>query len=45
MNLWHAFLRVLADKEIEIIHNLAQRVLIYQELIIGCSEICGELDR
>ena len=34
-----------ADKEIEIIHHLAQRVLAHQDLIKTCSDICGELDR
>lgn len=36
---------LLVDKEIEIIYNLAQRVLDYQELITSCSDLCGELDR
>jgi DNA mismatch repair protein MSH5 len=34
-----------ADKEIEIIYSLAQRVLYYKDLITTCSDLCGELDR
>lgn len=33
------------DKEIEIIHELAQSVLEYEELLTTASDICGELDR
>lgn len=32
------------DLEIEIVQMLAQRVLEYEDLIIGCSEVCGEVD-
>lgn len=34
-----------ADKEIEIIYHLAQRVLAHGEVIRTCSNLCGELDR
>lgn len=34
-----------ADKEIEIVHELAQKVLEYEELLTTTSDICGELDR
>lgn len=32
------------DREIEIVHDLAQRVLRFEELLNTCSDICGELD-
>jgi DNA mismatch repair protein MSH5 len=32
------------DKEIEVLQDLAQNVLEYEDLLITCSEICGELD-
>ncbi|KAF7193999.1 MutS protein-like 5 [Pseudocercospora fuligena] len=32
------------DLEIEIVQMLAQRVLEYEDLIISCSEVCGEVD-
>lgn len=35
----------ISDREIEISHELAQFVLQYKELILSCSDICGELDR
>ncbi|KAH0562249.1 hypothetical protein GP486_003054 [Trichoglossum hirsutum] len=35
---------MICDKEIEIIHDLAQRVLEYEDMLNTCSEICGELD-
>jgi len=34
-----------SDKEIEIIHELAQKVLEYEALLTATSDICGELDR
>ncbi len=36
---------LISDREIEISHELAQYVLGYEELMIECSDICGELDR
>ena len=36
---------IISDREIEISHELAQYVLEYEDLLIRCSEICGELDR
>jgi DNA mismatch repair protein MSH5 len=35
----------ISDREIEISHELAQFVLQYRELLISCSDVCGELDR
>lgn len=35
----------ISDREIEISHDLAQFVLQYKELLLSCSDICGELDR
>ena len=34
----------ICDKEIEIIQNLGERVLEYEELLNDASDICGELD-
>ncbi|KAK0810311.1 hypothetical protein LTR02_005716 [Friedmanniomyces endolithicus] len=34
----------ICDKEIEIIQQLGERVLEYEELLISASELCGELD-
>lgn len=34
----------LADKEIEILHALAVRVLEHEKLLIAASDLCGELD-
>lgn len=34
-----------ADREIEIVHDLAQRILIYEPMLNVASDICGELDR
>lgn len=33
-----------ADREIEMLHDLAQRVLEYQEMLVTVSDVCGELD-
>ena len=38
---FHAF----TDKEIEIVHELGQDVLRYEDMLNSASEICGELDR
>jgi len=32
------------DREIEIIHDLAQRVLVHEEMLNVVSDILGELD-
>lgn len=32
------------DKEIEIIHNLAVRILEYEDMLVAASDICGDLD-
>ncbi len=40
-----AYLLTHIDKEIEIIHELAQRVLEYENMLCVISDICGELDR
>lgn len=36
---------LLAEKEIEIVYDLAQRVLQYEKVLAEASDICGELDR
>lgn len=33
------------DKEIEIVYELSQNVLKYEEMLNTASDICGELDR
>lgn len=33
-----------ADREIEIIHELAERILEYEELLTTASDICAEID-
>ncbi|KAL6169067.1 hypothetical protein ACJQWK_05427 [Exserohilum turcicum] len=35
---------IISDREIEISHEVAQYLLQYEELLITCSDICGELD-
>ncbi|KAF5851469.1 hypothetical protein GGP41_004289 [Bipolaris sorokiniana] len=35
---------IIADREIELSHELAQYLLQYEELLTTCSDICGELD-
>lgn len=35
----------LLEKEIEIVYDLAQRVLQYEEVLMEASDICGEMDR
>lgn len=39
-----ALLDIVADREIEIIHDLAQRVLLHEEMLGKASDILGELD-
>ncbi|GAB7348558.1 hypothetical protein MBLNU459_g6949t1 [Dothideomycetes sp. NU459] len=34
----------ICDREIEIIHDLAERILEYEEILTTISDICGELD-
>ncbi|KAF1817124.1 hypothetical protein P152DRAFT_486517 [Eremomyces bilateralis CBS 781.70] len=34
----------IADKEIEIVHALAQEILELEDMLIRCSDICGQLD-
>lgn len=33
------------DKEIEIVHGLAEKIVEYEDMLNTCSDICGELDR
>lgn len=33
------------EKEIEIVYDLAQRVLQYENVLVDASDICGEIDR
>lgn len=35
---------MLAEKEIEIVYDLAQKVLQYENVLIEASDICGEID-
>lgn len=35
---------MICDKEIEMVHELAEGILEYEELLITVSDICGELD-
>jgi DNA mismatch repair protein MSH5 len=35
----------LTEKEIEIVYDLAQRVLRYENVLIDASDICGDIDR
>ena len=35
----------LTEKEIEIVYDLAQRVLRYENVLVDASDICGEIDR
>jgi DNA mismatch repair protein MSH5 len=36
---------IISDREIEISYELAQYVLQYEQLLMSCSDVCGELDR
>lgn len=33
------------DKEIEIVYDMAQRILQYENVLVEASDVCGELDR
>lgn len=33
------------EKEIEIVYDLAQRVLQYENVLVDASDVCGEIDR
>lgn len=33
------------DKEIEIVHALAEKMLEYEQILTSTSDVCGELDR
>ncbi|KAF2093029.1 hypothetical protein NA57DRAFT_81710 [Rhizodiscina lignyota] len=35
---------LICDKEIEIVHQLAQEILQYEDLLADCSDVCAELD-
>ncbi|MBE7180883.1 MAG: hypothetical protein INR71_06690, partial [Terriglobus roseus] len=35
---------IISDREVEIVHELAQNVLEYEALLSTCSDICAELD-
>lgn len=35
----------LPEKEIEIVYDLAQRVLQYEDVLVEASDICGDVDR
>jgi DNA mismatch repair protein MSH5 len=34
-----------SEKEIEIVYDMAQRILQYETVLVEASDICGELDR
>ena len=34
-----------SEKEIEIVYDMAQRILQYEDVLVEASDICGELDR
>ncbi|KAI9849063.1 MAG: MutS protein msh5 [Thelocarpon superellum] len=36
---------MIRDREVEILHSLAQSVLEHEDLLVACSDLCGELDR
>lgn len=47
-NLWlfgMLILTVISEKEIEIVYELAQKVLQYENVLIEASDICGQVDR
>jgi DNA mismatch repair protein MSH5 len=33
------------EKEIEIVYDMAQRILQYENVLVEASDVCGELDR
>lgn len=33
------------EKEIEIVYDLAQRVLQFEDVLVKASDICGQIDR
>lgn len=33
------------EKEIEIVYELAQRVLQFEDVLVEASDICGQIDR
>jgi DNA mismatch repair protein MSH5 len=35
----------ISEKEIEIVYDLAQRVLQYDKVLVEASDVCGEIDR
>lgn len=35
---------MLPDKEIEIVHELAERVLVHEHMLSSASDLCGHLD-
>lgn len=35
----------LIEREIEIVYDLAQRVLQYEKVLLEASDICGQIDR
>ncbi|GLA79956.1 mutS protein msh5 [Aspergillus tubingensis] len=43
--LWPMQLIALLEKEIEIVYDLAQRVLQYETVLLEASDICGQIDR
>lgn len=39
-----SFFAEIADREIEIVHELGQEILKYGDILIAASDICAELD-
>lgn len=34
-----------SEKEIEIVYDMAQKILQYENVLVEASDVCGELDR
>lgn len=43
-NLRLSFSAQIADREIEIVHELSQEILKYEDVLSSTSDICAELD-
>lgn len=41
---FHLIIRVIVDREIEIIQELQGRILIYDEAMVHACDVCAELD-
>lgn len=45
LNILLQILKLSTEKEIEIVYELAQKVLHFEQALLKASDICGELDR